>query len=356
MLFIVMRTFDYQREADSLLTQRSANQVGMLQGFFGQKKLLELIAPDTLETIANNALLQAVNEGCKSSGIRISFERVQELVGRTVEPQNETEDSVFRYARTLYLINENAFSHENMMEDIIALSNYFLYGDANLLQPQWRTHNKSQVRLLMQKSNNADHSFALPPPEQIPELLEVICREYSNIIKNGEINPLFVMSIFITDFAAIQPFDHGYYEINRLLIFYLMHWAGYDILGAIALSLLLKRGMYTTIVEKLNGWHEEKNSYQYFFDLWMEFSTEAYELFSHWVESMTDRQASTTKFILSILAFYKERLTKKRIMEYSPHIGESSVELALYTLKKQGLIKMIGRGRYSEYIIADLNT
>lgn len=351
-----MRTFDYQREADRLLTQHSSNQVGLLQRFFGQKKLLELTAPDTLETIAGNALLQAVNEGCKSSGIRISFERVRELVGRTDKPQNEMEDSVFRYAQTLSLINENGFSHENMMEDIIALSNHFLYGDASPSQPQWRTHSKSQVRLPMQKSDNTEYSFSLPTPEQAPELLAAICREYSAIIKKGEINPMFVMSVFITDFAAIQPFGRGYYEINRLLLFYLMHWAGYDILGTIALSLLLKKGMYMTITEKLNGWHEEENSYQYFFDLWMEFSTEAYELFSHWVESMAGRQASTTKFVLNILAFYKERLTKKRITEYAPHIGESSIELALYTLKKQGLIKMIGRGRYSEYIIADLNT
>ena len=351
-----MRTFDYQREADRLLTQRSANQVGLLQGFFGQKKLLELTAPDTLETITSNALLQAVNEGCKSSSINISFERVRKLVERMIEPQNEMEDSVFRYARTLSLINENTFSHENMIDDIISLSNHFLYGDANSEQPQWRTHNKFQVRLPMKNNKNMSHSFTLPPPEQVPELLATICQEYSTIIKQGEINPLFVMSVFITDFAAIQPFDHGYYEINRLLLFYLMHWSGYDVLGTIALSLLLKRRMYINIFENLGGWHEEKNSYQYFFDLWMEFSTEAYELFNYWVESMAGHQASTTKFILNILAFYKECLTKKRIMEYAPHIGESSIELALYTLKKQGLIKMIGRGRYSEYIIADLNT
>lgn len=350
-----MRTFDYQREADRLLTQCSANQVGLLQRYFGQKSILELTSPDTLETIAGNALLQAVNEGCKSSGIPISFERVREIVGRTARPQNEAEDCVFRYARTLSLIYENGFSHENMMEDIIALSNHFLYGEASSEQPQWRTHDKSQVRLLMQENTDAGYSFTLPLAQQVPELLATICREYSAIIQKGEINPLYVMSVFVTDFAAIQPFDRGYYEINRLLIFYLMKWAGYDILGAIALSLLLKKRMYTTIAAKLNGWHEEKNSYQYFFNLWMEFSTGAYEVFNLWTESLAGR-ASTTKAVLNLLAFYKERMTKKQIMGYAPHIGESSIELALSNLKKQGLIKMTGRGRYAEYIIADTNT
>ncbi|MGI6169528.1 MAG: hypothetical protein ACOYI4_07495 [Christensenellales bacterium] len=126
-----MRTFHYQREADRLLSHRSANQVGLLQGFFGQKKLLELTAPNILETITGNAFLQAVNEGCKSSGIPISFERVRELVRRTVQPQNEAEDSVFRYAQTLSLIHRNGFPHENMLEDIVAISNHFLYGDAS---------------------------------------------------------------------------------------------------------------------------------------------------------------------------------------------------------------------------------
>ena len=350
-----MRTFDYQREADRLLTQRSAYQVGLLQGFFGKKSVLALTAPETLKTMSDNALLQAVNEGCKSSGIPISFERVRELVHRAAEPQNETEDSVFRYAQTLSLINENGFSHKNMLEDIISLSNHYLYGELNPAPPQWRTHDKSQVRLLMQQNDGAGYSFTLPPPEEAPKLLAAVCHEYSAIIKKGEINPLFIMSVFITDFAAIQPFDRGYYEINRLLLYYLMHWAGYDILGTIALSLLLKRGMYTTIAEKLNGWHEEKNSYQYFFDLWMEFSIKAYEVFGLWVESSAGR-ASTTTFVLNILAFYRERMTKKRIMEYAPHISESSIELALSTLKKQGLIKLIGRGRYAEYIIADPNT
>jgi len=351
-----MRDFDYKREADRLLTQRSANQAALLYGFFGQKKVLELTAPDTLEIMISNALLQAVNEGSKSSGIHISFERVRELVKCTAEPQNEAEDSVFRYARTLYMIQGNGLSHENMMEDIIALSNHFLFGEANPAQPQWRTHNKSQVRLQIQQADCAEYSFTLPLPEQAPEMLATICREYSDIIRKGEINPLFVMPVFITDFAAIEPLDRGYYEINRLILFYLMHWAGLDILGAIALSLLLKRDMYAPIAKNLNGWHQGKNSYQYYVDLWLQFSVEAYEIFGQWVESLVGRDASTTKFILNILAFYKERLTKKRIMEYAPHIRESSVELALYTLKKQGLIKMTGRGRYAEYIISDSNS
>lgn len=350
-----MRMFNYQREAGRLLTHHSAYQAGLLQRFFGQKSVLELTAPDTLETIAGNALLQAVNESCKSNGISINFERVRELVRQTAQPQTETEDSVFRYAQTLSLIHKNGFTHENLLEDIISLSNHYLYGDASPSQPQWRTHDKSQVRLLMQRNGDAGDSFILPPPEQVPELLAAICQEYSAIIKTGEINPLFVMPVFLTDFAAIQPFDRGYYDINRLLLFYLMHWAGYDILGAIALSLLLKRGMYTTIADKLTGWHEEKNSYQYFFDLWMAFSTEAYALFSLWVESIAGR-ASTTKTVLNILTFYKERMTKKRIMEYAPHISESSVELALANLKKQGLIKLSNRGRYAEYIITGQNS
>lgn len=347
-----MRTFDYQREAERLLTQRSANQAAQLHGFFGQKKVLELTAPDTLELMIGNALLQAVNEGSKSSGIPIAFDQVRELVKGRAEPQNTAEDSVFRYARTLFLIQENGLPHEDMMEDILTLSNHFLYGEATPAQPQWRTHNRSQVRLQMQQANRPNHSFALPPPEQAPEMLAAICREYSGVIQKGEVNPLFVMPVFITDFAAIEPLDRGYYEINRLILFYLMHWAGYDILGAIALSFLLKKGMYTPIAAHLDGWHEGKNSYQYYFDLWMTFSVQAYELFGQWVESLVGRDASPTKFILNIFAYYKERLTKKRIMEYAPHIGESSVEAALYALKKQGLISMTGRGRYAEYIIS----
>lgn len=347
-----MRTFDYQREADRLLTQRSVNQVGLLQRFFGQKSVLELTSPDTLEIIISNALLQAVNEGCKSSRIAISFERVREIMEGTSEPQNETEDFVLRYAQTLSLIYKNGLSHENMLEDIIALSNHFLYGELSPAQPRWRTNDKSHIRLLGQKSGGTGYSFTLPPPGEVPELLATICREYSAIIETGEINPLFIMPVFITDFAAIQPFDRGFYEINRLLLYYLMQWAGYDVLGPIALSFLLKRGMYTSIAEKLSGWHEEKNSYQYFFDLWMEFSIGAYEAFTLWAESLAHPNTSAAKIIRNILAFYKEPLTKKRIMEYVPHISESSIELALFNLKKEGLIKMLGRGRYTEYIIA----
>lgn len=350
-----MRNFNYAQEADRLLTHCSANQVAMLQGFFGQKKLLSLMAPTALDTMMDNALLQAVSEGCRSSGIRIGFERVRELVHHTAAPRNQTEDMVFRYAQTLCLISDNGFSHQNMMEDIIGLCNHFTYGSVEGKQPQWRTHNKSHIRLLLKQGAGEEESFSLPPPEQAPKMLEAICREYSSVIEKGEINPLFIMPVFITDFAAIQPFDQQYYEINRLLLFYLMHWAGYDILGGIALSLLLKRGIYLSIADNLRGWSENKNNYQYVFDLWMEFSTDAYEFFSHLVGFLAGRHTSTPQIVLSILSFYKERMTKKRIMEYAPHLGESSVELALYTLKNQGLIKMIGRGRYSEYIVAGLN-
>lgn len=104
------------------------------------------------------------------------------------------------------------------------------------------------------------------------------------------------------------------------------------------------------IAASLEGWHEGTNGYQPCFDLWITVCLEAYDQFEEWTKILVHGEPSTKDIVKKIIQLYGGSITKRMIMEYVAYIGESSVEMALYSLNKAGTIKRISGGRYSQYI------
>lgn len=345
-----MREFNYRAEADRLLTHKSVEQIGYIYGFIGEKRIVQQESQEILETLERNCLIQSITTSTKNNGIRIPFDTILGLIDRSLEPQNETEHYVLRYSRALSSITKKEYPHVNMVEDILRLNSMLFYDDIGSSQHLWRVHNMPYKR----KSKSTDICFDVPPPEQSRELFSKICEEYSSIIAKGEINPLYLMPVFLLDFTAIQPFDRGYYETSRLIIAYLLEWADLDYTNIISLEYCLQKHrefMFQKIGESLSGWHEGTNHYQSAFDLWMTISLEARFQFEEWVKLLLQGKPTTKEIVKKIIKLYDGGITKRAIMEFIPHISESRIEMALHMLIKSGEIKKLYGGRYSQYVM-----
>jgi hypothetical protein len=343
--------FNYSAEANRLLTHQSVARINVLHEFLGEKKLLLATKKNVYETMSEIALLHSVAASARDSGINVSFTKIRELIREETEPQNDIECLIVYYAQALSSTAQNSSSHENMMEDIMSLYAVLQSGKRNPAQCQWRTHDKPLIR----KVEGVEFSFPVPPHSDTPERFQRICSKYSAIVEEGIINPLYIMPMFIIDFVAIQPFERSYYEMNRLIISYLMNWAGYDILDSISFEHCIRRrkkDVYKVLGIGLQSWHKGEPDYQSAFQLWMELSQEACSLFEKWVIFLSGSSVSTVKVVLKIVEMFRAPMTKRMIMEYAPDIGESSIERALNTLCNQGHIKLVRGGRYSEYVFA----
>lgn len=342
------KKFDYKREADRLLSHRSVRLIGVFHKFLGIKKAMSLFHPEYLTAMSEVAILQLLNKYVIGNSLNISFARMKELVTEGKPPRSEAEASVMRYARALTLINEGHFTHKDMLSDIITLNNVLVYDTLESDRCQWRFHDRPSF----QYPSEEGYLLKIPPANSIKSLVSAMCVDYTAVIQSGEIDPLLIIPVFVMDMQIIQPFDRGGVEMYRLITYYLMHWAGYNISETITVDHYISRNkledchIYPAVLE---GWEEGTNNYHAAFVHWKEGLRESCEQFEQWLEFLS-APFSNADLVLIVIKLYKEKIRKRIIMSYLPNIGEASIELALNTLKKQGLIKMISGGRYAEYV------
>lgn len=346
------RTFHYREQAKHLLTHPSVSQIGFAYQYSGEWQILQRTAPNVLALMQKNALLHTISAGVRNNGLHIPFQNAKELVQENRRPQNEAECSVIRYKRALASIIEGQYTHQDMLQDIIRLNNLLYYDDPPEDCCQWRIHNT----VYMRPGEARPHTHQLPNPAQAREMLAEICREYSAVMQEGEINPLYILPIFIVDFMAIQPFDRGYFEMMRLLHMYLMHWAGFYMVHTVSVETCFHACVdkgWSHLLQCLQDWDRGKNTYQPSFDMCMALIRESKRQFDRWTGLIQYGQVPTKDVVAMIIQENGLGTTKSMLLEYAPHLSESSIEQALYTLSKEGIIRRIGGGRYSEYMYCE---
>lgn len=344
-----MREFDYGAQADRLLTHGSVNAIGLIYKFIGEISLVRQLSYEVLGNIGGNCRLHTVAAGARNNGSSLNYQTIKELIEKARGPQNDVEYRVVRYARAVSSVVDQEYDHRDMMGDIVRLNNLLFYDEPEGLPPQWRLHNMPYRR----EAGTVKIDFAVPPHEQAPVLFAKICAEYAAVIAETDINPLYIMPQFLLDFVAIQPFDRGMFETGRLIISYLLDWAGLNFTDTISLEHCIQRHwemMYRNIAESLEGWHQGTNDYRPGFELWIAVCLEAHRQFEEWTKILIHGEPSTKDIVEKVIQLYDGSVTKRMIMEYVAYISESSVEMALYALNKAGVIKRISGGRYSQYI------
>ena len=344
---MVLKQFDYRREADRLLTHRAVSLIGVFHKHMGMKKTLGLLAPHCLDKMARSAIIQLANTNTLSYGFHVTFQRIKELTIDKQPPKNEMEASISRYTRALSIISDGKFTHENLMSDIIALNNVLVYDTLDSTKCQWRIHDKPLSHFV-----SVDEStVSLPPADMVEPLVAAMCKNYSTVIKSGEVDPLLIIPVFVMDLQVIQPFDRGLFEMPRLITYYLMQWAGYGIGDSINLDQYITRnklGAYHHYPQIQKGWETGENDYQQLLYDWTNGMRESCNLFEEWVEFFSTSY-TTTDLVAKVMSLHKGSMSKREIMGYIPDVGEASVEVALNNLKKKGLISMSSSGRYAEY-------
>lgn len=347
-----MRThkFDYRKEADRLLSHKSVNQAKVLFELMGERKVVLQIRPEVIDVMNETSILRTVAGSIRHQGLNVSFPRIIELCKGEDTPHNDAETFIVRYKRALSLIQSGELTHENMLDDIVRLHNCLYYDNLDSLQYQWRVHDTPYRQL----TDKREYEFTLPSHELVPGLMENMCSDYQEVMEEGIVNPFYIMPVLTMDMFIIQPFNRRYYEMSRLLISYISNWAGFEVIDQISIEHCIYRvrdQLYDSMLSASEGWIEGKNNYQKFYEIWVAVVQEVYESFNDFGVEQLHTQKSVKEIVLLIMRKNGGSMTKRMIMENTPYHGESSIEQALYGLSKEGTIKKVGGGRYSEYIL-----
>lgn len=344
-----MRTFDYIKEPEKLLTPEIVQMIGSIHEHKGKQELFLEANMDELKTLLEVALIQSTGASNRIEGIYTTDKRLEELVSGKAEPRNRSEQEIAGYREVLSTIHES-YEYINPRPNIILQLHRDLYSYAG---SGGNYKNSDNVIAETDAEGHQKTRFTPVPAFQTADAMEELCSRFLQAWEADYIDKLILIPMFILDFLCIHPFNDGNGRMSRLLPLLLFYKAGYIVGKYISVEMLIektKETYYEALQASSAGWHENANNYEPFLKYYLGIMLKAYNEFESRVEYLKTRTLSKPERIRAMIDQKVGKITKKEIMEACPDISKTTVERTLTNLVKSGYIAKVGSGPATAYV------
>lgn len=346
-----MRSFDYIKAPEKLLTPEIVQMVASIHEHKGKQELFLEANIDELKTLLEVALIQSTGASNRIEGIYTSDKRLEELVSQKAEPRNRSEQEIAGYREVLATIHES-YEYITPRPNIILQLHRDLYSYS-----QGATggnyKNSDNVIAETDAEGHQKARFIPVPAFQTADAMEELCSRFLEAWEADRIDKLVLIPMFILDFLCIHPFNDGNGRMSRLLTLLLFYKAGYIVGKYVSMEMLIektKETYYEALQASSTGWHECENSYGPFVKYYLGIILKAYNEFESRVEHLKNRSLSKPERIKAVIDHKVGKITKKEIMELCPDISKVTVERTLTDLVKSGYIAKVGAGPATAYV------
>ncbi len=346
-----MRKYNLKNEVNSIHTNNIINLVSAIHEYKGKQTLYIEAKQDIITSLLNIAKIQSTEYSNKIEGIETTDKRINELVNDKVKPKNRNEEEIAGYRDVLELIHEN-YENIDITPNIILQMHKYLYKYSSK-SIGGKFKDSDNILKKTDEKGNKKVRFKPTSAFETPKAIEELCSSYNEEIKLGEIDPLFLIPIFILDFLSIHPFNDGNGRISRLLTLLLLYKSGYIVGKYISIEKIVentKESYYDTLEQSSKKWHENKNNYEFFVEYYLGIILSAYKEFADRVEYMSNKKMTIKDRTETIIKNHLGKISKQEIAEMCPDISIGSIERVLSQLLKEDKILKITGGRYTTYI------
>ena len=346
-----MRTYDYNKKWQQLLTPEIVTMLSQIHEFKGEQNLFIEAQSDTLTQLVEIAKIQSTEASNKIEGIFTSDERLKKLVTNKTTPRSRNEQEIAGYRDVLSTIHDS-YEFIPVRPSIILQLHRDLYKFSG---KSIGGAYKNADNVIAEEDNEGNRfiRFQPIPAWETPKSIEALCDAFDDAIARNEADPLLIIPMFILDFLCIHPFNDDNGRMSRLLTLLLLYRAGYIVGKYISIEKVIettKDTYYEALQSSSQGWHEEENDYAHFVRYMLGVILSAYRDFSSRVRALTTSGMSKPDRIREIIKDTLGKITKTEIMQKCPDISQVTVQRTLNDLIKNGDIIKIGGGRYTSYI------
>lgn len=346
-----MRTYDYNKKWQQLLTPEIVTMLSQIHEFKGEQNLFIEAQSDTLTQLVEIAKIQSTEASNKIEGIFTSDERLKKLVTNKTTPRSRNEQEIAGYRDVLSTIHDS-YEFIPVRPSIILQLHRDLYKFSG---KSIGGAYKNADNVIAEEDNEGNRfiRFQPIPAWETPKSIEALCDAFDDAIARNKADPLLIIPMFILDFLCIHPFNDGNGRMSRLLTLLLLYRAGYIVGKYISIEKVIettKDTYYEALQSSSQGWHEEENDYAHFVRYMLGVILSAYRDFSSRVRVLTTSRMSKPDRIREIIKDTLGKITKTEIMQKCPDISQVTIQRTLNDLIKNGDIIKIGGGRYTSYI------
>jgi Fic family protein len=327
-----MRSFDYQKEPEKLLTPEVVRLLGSLHEYKGKQSFLLGLRGEELFAMRDQA---------RSQSARSTAEAVHRKGEKPSDPE--------RYLRCLDRIREHFNELSPDVPTLFALHASLYDGeeDAGLLR------NTDQVITELDRYGQQSVRFYPPPAGEVEEELNVLCDSFSRAMDAGETDPLLLIPMFVVDFLCIHPFRDGNGRLSYLLQTLLLYRSGYYVNAYVSMERMIeetRQGYVQALLYSSIFWNDGTNSYEPFVLYFLETlcgGCRRFELQTHYLYG---KKKSKSERVREVIDRWPGAITKREILEQCPDIAQVTVERALTALVKAGVLEKTGGGPATAYI------
>lgn len=306
--------------------------------------------PEVLEALREQAIIQSVESSNRIEGVTIAADRLRPIVLGKTKPRDRSEEELAGYRQALDWI----FSRKRqvsiipkIIQRLHALAQGGFSGDAG----EWKKRNNKIIEIL--PSGERKIRFVPTSAKDTPKIMDALCRNYRETCNEQRVPPLLVVATFVFDLLCIHPFQDGNGRVSRLAITLLLQSNGFQVARYVSLERLVeqsKEEYYGVLAECSQGWHEGKNEILPWWNYFLSMLRLAYKEFERQVESTEARPAKSDMVKQTVLA-QVEQFTLGDLAAQLPSASTQLIKKILTELKKQGKIRLVGRGRGARWEI-----
>lgn len=324
--------------SDDIKTMRSLGESR------GKQQLYVKQTPDTLEQLRKGALIESIDASNKLEGIIAPPARMKALVEQNDEPRNRSEQEIAGYREALELIHQSD-ADMPVRTNVIRQLHQRIYRYMPEEGGQWKIADNK----IIEKDGTGAVTrvrFDALPAVLTPQAMEDLITGYEKAVSENQ-DRMIVIPLFVLDFLCIHPFRDGNGRISRLLNLLLLYHAGYEVGRYISLERLFEQSSetyYETLEVSSRGWHKGKHDVMPWLRYTWGILIRAYKEFEERVGNVEAGRGSKSQRVRDAV---ERKVIPFRIRELErevPGVGRETIRLVLREMKKEGRVKLEGRG------------
>ena len=346
-----MKHFDYSFIKREYFPTSITNYIAIIERNRGKIFISEESYPELFSELEKIARVDSVKGSNAIEGIVTTDERIKSIVSGKSTPSNHTEKEIAGYRDALNLIHEH-YENISIDEDTIKEIHALMMGPS---MTEDAGEYKKDDNIISEEHTDGSRSvtFAPPPATETAELMEQLIIAFKEAQQDSNINNLILIPCFIVDYLCIHPFLDGNGRISRLLTLLLFYKNGYTAGRYISFEKKInnsRQAYYAALRKCSDMWYDETPDYIPFIEFTLKMLSECYEDVGMRYEIQSTSKLTKSERIRQYLLNSIVPLSKRDLCEVLPDISQTTIELELAKMQKDGLLQKLGRGRSTRYL------
>lgn len=335
-----------------VVTNEIVSLISEIDEFRGSWKALKNLKPELMASLKLVATIESIGSSTRIEGVKLTDSEIEALL-RGINTRSFTsrdEEEVAGYSETMKMIFES-FNYIDLTENHIKQLHQVLLKFSSKDMRHRGEYKKfpNHVEAFDRDGVSIGIVFETATPFETPAKMKELVEWTGENLKNREIHPLIVITVFIVNFLAIHPFQDGNGRLSRILTTLLMLKTGYEYIPYSSLEKIVEenKSEYYLALRQAQADPEKETG------AWVLFLLRMLKKQKDNLMLKLEKERSLMKLpelSIKILTEIRQRGTVTiSEVELLTKANRNTIKVRLRELVKDGLIEMIGKGKGAKY-------